>query len=133
RRRTWDARRSWRRKSEGEERSEKAEGDRRTLIFYLLPFPFYLHMNNIQSILGSIGASDFLRDHWQKKPLLIRQALPGFESPIDADELAGLACEDSVESRLIEKRGDRYALEHGPFDAARFAKLAKRDWTLLVQ
>lgn len=85
------------------------------------------------NILGEITPRDFLRSHWQKRPLLVRQALPGFTSPIDAGELAGLACEDNVESRLIEKHGDRYALEQGPFDAARFAKLPERDWTLLVQ
>jgi hypothetical protein len=44
-------------------------------------------------LLGGITAREFLRDYWQKKPLLIRQAIPDFESPIDADELAGLALE----------------------------------------
>ncbi|HEX7029499.1 MAG TPA: cupin domain-containing protein [Gammaproteobacteria bacterium] len=90
-------------------------------------------MNNNRSILGNIGARDFLERHWQKKPLLVRQAIPNFESPLDANELAGLACESNVESRLIEKRGDRYALEQGPFDAKRFAKLPRQNWTLLVQ
>ncbi|HEX6929043.1 MAG TPA: cupin domain-containing protein [Gammaproteobacteria bacterium] len=85
------------------------------------------------SILGDIEASDFLRSYWQKKPLLIRGALPGFESPLGADELAGLACEDGIESRLIERHGDRYVLENGPFEEKRFAKLATRNWTLLVQ
>ncbi|EGH34670.1 ycfD protein, partial [Pseudomonas syringae pv. japonica str. M301072] len=45
-------------------------------------------------LLGGISARVFLRDYWQKKPLLIRQALPDFQSPIDADELAGLALEE---------------------------------------
>lgn len=87
----------------------------------------------MRNILGDLDVSGFLKDYWQKKPLLIRQALPGFESPIDADELAGLACEHDVESRLVEKHSDRYALEQGPFDARRLAKLPKHDWTLLVQ
>lgn len=85
------------------------------------------------NILGEIAPRDFLKSHWQKKPLLVRQALPGFESPLSADELAGLACEQGIESRLVEKVGNRWLLESGPFDAGRFAKLPKRGWTLLVQ
>ena len=85
------------------------------------------------NILGDLAPGEFLKRYWQKKPLLIRQALPGFVSPLNADELGGLACEEGVEARLIEKIGDSWALESGPFDAARFARLPKRDWTLLVQ
>lgn len=84
-------------------------------------------------MLGDIGVTAFLRDYWQKKPLLIRGAIPEFEIALDAEELAGLACEDGVEARLIERHGDRYALEHGPFDAERLARLPKHEWTLLVQ
>ncbi|HEX7047173.1 MAG TPA: cupin domain-containing protein [Gammaproteobacteria bacterium] len=90
-------------------------------------------MRDDVKLLGTFDAESFLRDYWQKKPLLIRQALPAFESPIDADELAGLACEDNVESRLIEKRGDSYSVESGPFTEKRFTKLPKQEWTLLVQ
>ncbi len=50
-------------------------------------------------LLGGLTAREFLRDYWQKKPLLIRQAIPDFESPIDADELAGLALEEEVEKK----------------------------------
>lgn len=56
-------------------------------------------------LLGGLTPREFLRDYWQQKPLLVRQAIPGFESPISADELAGLALEEEVESRLV--------LEHG--------------------
>lgn len=80
-----------------------------------------------------MSAEEFLRDYWQKKPLLIHQAIPDFESPLDADELAGLACEDGIESRLIVQRDGEYQLEQGPFKAKRFSKLPERDWTLLVQ
>jgi 50S ribosomal protein L16 3-hydroxylase len=52
-----------------------------------------------------LSQQDFLEQYWQKKPLLIRQALPSFESPISPDELAGLACEEDIESRLIEEYG----------------------------
>ncbi|WP_330210115.1 ribosomal protein uL16 3-hydroxylase [Pseudomonas sp. AM4(2022)] len=85
-------------------------------------------------LLGGITAREFLRDYWQKKPLLIRQALPDFESPIDADELAGLALEEEVESRLVIEHGERpWELRRGPFAEDAFSTLPEREWTLLVQ
>ena len=85
-------------------------------------------------LLGGITAREFLRDYWQKKPLLIRQAIPDFESPIDADELAGLALEEEVESRLVIEHGERpWELRRGPFAEDEFSKLPEREWTLLVQ
>ena len=54
-------------------------------------------------MLGGITTSQFLREYWQKKPLLVRQAFPGFEGPLTAEELAGLSCEDGVESRASFK------------------------------
>ncbi|MBM7061781.1 cupin domain-containing protein [Pseudomonas sp. UL073] len=85
-------------------------------------------------LLGGLSAREFLRDYWQKKPLLIRQAMPEFESPISADELAGLALEEEVESRLVIEHGERpWELRRGPFGEDDFQKLPERDWTLLVQ
>ncbi len=85
-------------------------------------------------LLGGITAREFLRDYWQKKPLLIRQAIPDFESPIDADELAGLALEEEVESRLVIEHGERpWELRRGPFAEDTFSTLPEREWTLLVQ
>ena len=85
-------------------------------------------------LLGGITAREFLRDYWQKKPLLIRQAIPDFESPIDADELAGLALEEEVESRLVIEHGERpWELRRGPFAEDTFSSLPEREWTLLVQ
>ena len=52
-------------------------------------------------MLGGLTATEFLRDYWQKKPLVIRQAFPGFQCPVSQDELAGLACEEAVESRIV--------------------------------
>lgn len=85
--------------------------------------------------LGELTPTEFLQTYWQKKPVLIRQAVPGFVSPLSADELAGLACEDGVESRLIlEKDGpEPWTVEHGPFAESRFASLPASHWTLLVQ
>ncbi|UVJ45823.1 cupin domain-containing protein [Pseudomonas sp. LS1212] len=85
-------------------------------------------------LLGGLTAREFLRDYWQKKPLLIRQAFPDFESPIDADELAGLSLEEEVESRLVIEHGERpWEMRRGPFAEDEFCKLPEREWTLLVQ
>ncbi|WP_286786050.1 MULTISPECIES: cupin domain-containing protein [Pseudomonas] len=85
-------------------------------------------------ILGGISAREFLRDYWQKKPLLIRQAIPNFESPLSPDELAGLALEEQVESRMVIEHGERpWELRRGPFAEDAFQNLPERDWTLLVQ
>lgn len=87
------------------------------------------------SIFGELSVDEFLRDYWQKKPLLIRQAIPGFRSPLRPEELAGLACEDSVESRLILEEGGEYPweLRIGPFSERTFTRLPAEKWTLLVQ
>ena len=85
-------------------------------------------------LLGGLTAREFLRDYWQKKPLLVRQAIPDFESPISPDELAGLALEEEVESRLVIEHGERpWELQRGPFNEDTFQDLPDRDWTLLVQ
>jgi len=85
-------------------------------------------------LLGGLTARQFMRDYWQKKPLLVRQAFTDFESPIDADELAGLALEEEVESRLVIEHGETpWELRRGPFTEETFGTLPERDWTLLVQ
>ena len=85
------------------------------------------------TLLGGISAETFLKEYWHKKPLLIRGAIPDFEGLLTPNELAGLACEDDVQSRLISCVKKAWKLEQGPFDEKRFAKLPERDWTLLVQ
>jgi 50S ribosomal protein L16 3-hydroxylase len=79
--------------------------------------------------------ADFLRDYWQKRPLLIRNAFAGFTSPIDPDDLAGLACEDGALSRIVahDRATGRWSVRHGPFDEAEFPGMPRQDWTLLVQ
>ncbi|MGQ0657499.1 MAG: JmjC domain-containing protein [Chromatiales bacterium] len=86
------------------------------------------------SLLGGLTTSEFLGRHWQKQPLLIRQALPGFRSFITAQELAGLACGGNVGSRLlIEKDGERpWQIKHGPLSTEDFRRLPPTHWTLLV-
>jgi 50S ribosomal protein L16 3-hydroxylase len=84
--------------------------------------------------LGDLSIEEFLRDYWQKKPLLIRNAFPNFESPLSPDELAGLALEEDVESRIIIENGKTpWELLNGPFDEAIFSKLPPKRWSLLVQ
>jgi len=82
-----------------------------------------------------LSQQQFLDQYWQKKPLLIRQAFPSFQSPISPDELAGLACETEIESRLIVEQTEAGAwqLTNGPLSDEDFADLPESHWTLLVQ
>ena len=84
--------------------------------------------------LGELSPEDFLRDYWQKKPLVIRQAFPDFESPISAEELAGLACEEDVNSRIVMEHGEAHPWQaiYGPMDDEVFARMPDTHWTLLV-
>jgi 50S ribosomal protein L16 3-hydroxylase len=77
----------------------------------------------------------FLRDYWQKRPLLIRNAFPDFVSPIEPEDLAGLACEEAALSRIVthDRAQDRWTLRHGPFAEDEFPGMPHQDWTLLVQ
>lgn len=75
----------------------------------------------------------FLRDYWQKRPLLIRNPWAGWRNPLEPDELAGLACEAEVESRLVIGDGHGRVMESGPFPEERFGALTAGPWTLLVQ
>jgi 50S ribosomal protein L16 3-hydroxylase len=83
--------------------------------------------------LRDFDAADFLRDYWQKKPLLIRSPWSSWSNPLDPNELAGLACEAGVESRLITQGEPEWGLEHGPLPEDRFERQGKDPWTLLVQ
>ncbi|WP_126174399.1 cupin domain-containing protein [Altericroceibacterium xinjiangense] len=77
--------------------------------------------------------AEFLRGYWQKKPLLIRNPWKEWSNPLEPDELAGLACEDDVESRLVTQPNAQWELEHGPLPTGRFSQLGREPWTLLVQ
>ncbi|WP_448565319.1 cupin domain-containing protein [Thalassotalea ganghwensis] len=81
---------------------------------------------------GDLTPAQFLSEYWQKKPLLIKQALPGFTGTIAADELAGLAMEEEIESRIISQKNDgNWHVDHGPFES--FDQFGESHWTLLVQ
>jgi 50S ribosomal protein L16 3-hydroxylase len=94
-----------------------------------------------QSPLG-MSPAQFLACYWQRRPLLIRNAFPGFVSPISPDELAGLACEPAALARIVRRErlaaGDdpaqsRWHLQSGPFDESDLTRLPERDCSLLVQ
>jgi 50S ribosomal protein L16 3-hydroxylase len=86
-------------------------------------------------ILGGLTTRQFLARHWQKRPLLVRRAFSNFRDPVTSDELAGLACEPEVESRLVLERGGRrpWQVIPGPQSARRLRALPPTHWTLLVQ
>ncbi|HET6545387.1 MAG TPA: cupin domain-containing protein [Rhodanobacteraceae bacterium] len=77
----------------------------------------------------------FLRDYWQKRPLLVRGAFAGLRDPLEPDDLAGLACEELALARIAihDSARDRWTVRSGPFAEADFATLPKTHWTLLVQ
>ncbi len=92
-----------------------------------------MNSTNPLKLLGDMSASQFLSEYWQKKPLLIRQAMPDFQGFLSPNDLAGLACEEEIQSRMVLNQGEQWLLEHGPFAESRFAELPETDWTLLVQ
>jgi 50S ribosomal protein L16 3-hydroxylase len=82
-----------------------------------------------QSLLGGLTPREFLRRHWQKRPLYVRGALPRFTGVLDERQLIALARRDDVESRIVQRKGARRDTVHGPFAAI---APKKRGWTLLV-
>jgi 50S ribosomal protein L16 3-hydroxylase len=89
-------------------------------------------------LLKGLTPAQFLAEYWQKKPLLIKNAISNFNGLLSPDELAGLACEDEVQSRIVKYKKGKWIAEHGPFYEADFSKLtdkptAENNWTLLVQ
>ncbi len=82
--------------------------------------------------LGGLTPQVFLRDYWQKKPLLIRNALPGFKGLLDYDDLVNFACQEDVQSRLIIQKKQNWVVKHSPLIVEDFSALKRKKWTLLV-
>ncbi|HZP85428.1 MAG TPA: cupin domain-containing protein [Burkholderiales bacterium] len=86
-----------------------------------------------ERLLGGRTPARFLREHWQKRPLLVRSAIEGFTGLLDPTGLMGLAQREDVESRLVVRRGRRWEVEHGPLSARALRRLPNANWTVLVQ
>ncbi len=87
------------------------------------------------NLLGELSPAQFLAEYWQKKPLLVRHAWPGFCDPLTPEELAGLACEEGVEAQLAleQDAADADELRHGPFADDDFLNLPDSHWSLWVR
>jgi len=85
------------------------------------------------SLLGGLSPDQFMKRHWHKKPLLIRQAIPGFTPLLDRAELVALAAQDDVESRLVVRKPQGWTLKQGPFPKKALPPFKQPGWTLLVQ
>lgn len=84
-------------------------------------------------LLGGLKPSQFMRRHWQKKPLLVRQAMPGVMPPASRAALFALAQRDDVESRLVVQSGKNWTMRSGPLPRRALPPLAQAGWSLLVQ
>jgi 50S ribosomal protein L16 3-hydroxylase len=84
-------------------------------------------------LLGGRTVAQFMRQHWQRKPLLVRQAWPDVRAPLPRPALFALAGRDGVESRLVTRTGDAWTVRHGPLPRRALPPLARIGWTLLVQ
>lgn len=82
-------------------------------------------------LLGQMSADTFMKQYWQRKPLIIRNAMPNFKNPISFADLKNLAKQANVESRLVWQENEQWNLKHGPFKRVPSSKTP--DWTLLVQ
>ncbi|MCB2022132.1 MAG: cupin domain-containing protein, partial [Burkholderiaceae bacterium] len=85
------------------------------------------------ALLGGLTPAQFMRRHWQKKPLLVRAAVPGFAPPLSRTELFALAADDAVESRLLVRDGARWRLRHGPMPRSALPPLSRPGGTPLRQ
>ena len=95
-----------------------------------------MNVNKPLTLLGGISPAEFMTTYWQRKPLLVRQAIPNFKPLLSRPELFDLAEQNEVESRLVmgSDGGQRdWKMQRGPFKRRAIPKLTERDWTLLVQ
>ncbi len=92
-----------------------------------------LDLPPLKHLLGGLTPRVFFRDYWQKKPLLVKNALPGVENLISPARLRAFADQEDGESRLVQRHRGRWSLDFGPFSKADLASLPNKDWALLVQ
>ncbi|NVJ51596.1 MAG: cupin domain-containing protein [Gammaproteobacteria bacterium] len=88
----------------------------------------------MNQLFKTLSQETFFEQYWQRRPYLFRQALPDFSDYLTPEELAGLALEEEVDSRLITRESNgAWSLQHGPLEPSIFSQLSESDWTLLVQ
>lgn len=92
-----------------------------------------MDVNAPTPLLGGMSPAAFMRRHWQKKPLLVRQAWPGATPPVPRAALFDLAARDDVESRLVQQRGGVWKVRQGPLARRALPPVSRPGWTLLVQ
>ncbi len=103
--------------------------------------PTNLPLNQPWALFGGITPDQFMKRYWQKRPLLVRGAVPAFalsevsatplDSPISAKELAAFAQDDLVETRLVKSKP--WSFTSGPFSKKEIPSIEKPNWTLLLQ
>jgi 50S ribosomal protein L16 3-hydroxylase len=92
-----------------------------------------MHTEQPLALLGGLTPSQFMKRHWQKKPLLVRNAIPGFVPCLGRADLVALAGEEGVESRLIVDSTKGWKMKHGPFTKRSLPPFSQKKWTFLVQ
>src|SRR6476661_7040471 len=92
-----------------------------------------MDIDSPSTLLGGMTPARFMKRHWQKKPLLVRQAIPAFQPLLAPAELFALAAREEVESRLVIHEGTSWRLQRGPFARRAIPSTRRPDWTLLVQ
>lgn len=91
-------------------------------------------MNKSISLLGGLSVEEFLRNYWQKKPLLIRQAIPGFKGLLTPKKMIELSCDEDAQARIVTQTRGKFGLQCAPFTAANFTHFGKTTkWTVLLQ
>jgi 50S ribosomal protein L16 3-hydroxylase len=92
-------------------------------------------MNNTQPLplLGGMTPARFMKKHWQKKPLLVRGAVPAMQPLLSRPELFALAARDEVESRLVARTAHGWQMRAGPLARRALPPVSQPGWTLLVQ
>jgi 50S ribosomal protein L16 3-hydroxylase len=92
-----------------------------------------MQKNTALTLLGGLTPEQFMKRHWQKKPLLIRQALPDMKPLIERSQLLEMVESEEVESRLIVRKGAKWNLKKGPMGRKSLPSLKTPDWTVLIQ
>lgn len=92
-----------------------------------------MNIENPLVLLGGLSPSQFMKRHWQKKPLLVRNAIPGFVPCVGRNDLVALAAEAGVASRLIVDSPKGWQMKHGPFPKRSLPPFSQKKWTFLVQ